>query len=91
MDMNLSKFQETVGEGNGNPLQYFNLETPMDRGAWRAMVHGVAQSRTRPAAAYVFKSTHTHTHTYTYIPQLLYLFICHWTLANSAAMNMGYR
>ena len=29
------------GEGNGNPLQYSCLENPMDRGAWRAMVHGV--------------------------------------------------
>ena len=35
-----------TGEGNGNPLQYSSLENPMDRGAWRAMVHGVAQSRT---------------------------------------------
>ena len=32
------------GEGNGNPLQYSCLENPMDRGAWRAMVHGVAES-----------------------------------------------
>ena len=30
------------GEGNGNPLQYSCLENPMDRGAWRATVHGVA-------------------------------------------------
>ena len=22
------------GEGNGNPLQYYCLENPMDRGAW---------------------------------------------------------
>ena len=35
------------GEGNGNPLQYPCLENPMDRGAWRATVHGVAQSWTR--------------------------------------------
>ena len=28
------------GEGNGNPLQYSYLENPMDRGAWRATVHG---------------------------------------------------
>ena len=28
------------GEGNGNPLQYFCLENPMDRGAWRATVPG---------------------------------------------------
>ena len=32
------------GGGNGNPLQYSCLETPMDRGAWQATVHRVAQS-----------------------------------------------
>ena len=31
------------GEGNGNPLQYSCLENPMDRGAWRAIVYGVAK------------------------------------------------
>ena len=35
------------GEGNGNPLQYSCLENPVDRGAWWAAVHGVAQSWTR--------------------------------------------
>ena len=35
------------GEGNGNPLQYFCLENPMDGGAWWARVHGVTKSRTR--------------------------------------------
>ena len=34
------------GEGHGNPLQYSCLENPMDRGAWRAIVHGVTKSRT---------------------------------------------
>ena len=34
------------GEGNGNPLQYSCLENPMDRGAWRAAVNGVAKSQT---------------------------------------------
>ena len=33
-----------VGDGNGNPLQYSCLENPVDRGAWRAVVHRVAQS-----------------------------------------------
>ena len=31
------------GEGNGNPLQNSCLGNPMDRGAWRATVHGVAK------------------------------------------------
>ena len=35
------------GEGNGNPLQYSCLENPVDRGAWWAAVHRVAQSRTQ--------------------------------------------
>ena len=34
------------GEENGNPLQYSCLENPMDRGAWQATVHGVAESDT---------------------------------------------
>ena len=34
------------GEGNGNPLQYSCLENPMKRGAWWAIVHGVAESDT---------------------------------------------
>ena len=35
-----------IGEGNGNPLQYSCLENPMDGGAWRATVYGVAKSWT---------------------------------------------
>ena len=34
------------GERNGNPLQYSCLENPMDRGAWGAIVHGVADPDT---------------------------------------------
>ena len=37
---------KSPGEGNGKPLQCSCLEHPMDRGAWRATVHGVTQSRT---------------------------------------------
>ena len=32
---------------NGNPLQYSCLENPMDGGAWKAAVHGVAEGLTR--------------------------------------------
>ena len=35
------------GEGNGTPLQYSCLENPMDGGAWKAAVHGVAKGWTR--------------------------------------------
>ena len=36
----------SLGEGNGNPLQYSCLENPMDRGAWGATVHGITKSWT---------------------------------------------
>ena len=44
------------GGGNGNPLQYFCLENPMDRGAWWATVHGAAKKSDRTEQL----STHTH-------------------------------
>ena len=44
------------GGGHGNSLQYFCLENPIDRGAWRAADHGVAESDTTEAAE------HVHTH-----------------------------
>ena len=34
-------------EDNGNPLQYSCLENPVDRGAWRATVHGFAKNQTQ--------------------------------------------
>ena len=37
------------GEGNGNPLQNSCLENPMDREAWWATVHGVAESQAGPS------------------------------------------
>ena len=40
------KSRRSPGEGNGNLLQYSCLENPMDRGAWRAAVHGVIKKRT---------------------------------------------
>ena len=36
---------KSTGEGTGNPLQYSCLPNPMDRGAWRAAVHGIAKVR----------------------------------------------
>jgi len=37
-------WEDSPGEGNGNPLQFSCLESPMDGGAWPATVHRVAES-----------------------------------------------
>ena len=38
--------RRSPGGGHGNPLEYSCLENPMDRGAWWAMVPGVAKNQT---------------------------------------------
>ena len=43
------------GRGHGNPFQYSCLENPMDRGDWRATVHGVTKSQAQ------LKQLSTHT------------------------------
>ena len=45
----LGSIPGSPGEGNGTPLQCSCLENPMDRGAWRATVHGVTQNQVRPS------------------------------------------
>ena len=50
------------GVGNGNPLQYSCLGNPMDRGAWQAIVKGMANSQTR-LSIYMQIYTYVYTHT----------------------------
>ena len=53
MPANAGDSGDTLGQGrslrvgNGNPLHYSCLENSMDRGAWRATVHGVTKSQTQ--------------------------------------------
>ena len=50
------------GKGNGNPLQYFGLGNPMDRGAWRATVQGVAKKQSTCAfGGYVLTTECEHS------------------------------
>ena len=51
-----------AGEGNGTPLQYSCLENPMDRGAWKASVHRVAEGQTQ-----LSNFTFTFTFTFTFM------------------------
>ena len=39
--------EDPLEKENGNPLQYYCLENPMDGGAWRATVHEVTKSWTQ--------------------------------------------
>ena len=41
----ISGLGRSPGVGNGNPFQHSCLENSMDRGAWRAIVHGVTKSQ----------------------------------------------
>ena len=50
--------ERSPGEGNGNLLQYYCLEDPIDRGAWPATVYEVAKSQTRLSGC-----AHAHTDT----------------------------
>ena len=60
------------GEGNGNPFQYSCLENSMDRGAWRATVHGVTRSQTRLRNwTHICTDTDTQTHRHTYTRAIL--------------------
>ena len=43
----IPRLGRSPGGGHGNPSQYSCLENPMDRGAWRAIIHEVTKSRTR--------------------------------------------
>ena len=53
----IPRLERSLGEGNGNSLQYSCLGNPMDRGAWRATVHAVTRHdlATKPLPQILFK------------------------------------
>ena len=56
----IPELERSPGGGHGNPLQYSCLENPMDREAWRSLVHRVTKSLDTTEVTYC---THTCTHT----------------------------
>ena len=46
-------WEDPLEKGMGYPLQYFCLENSMDRGAWQAIVHGVAKRRTQLSGGHI--------------------------------------
>ena len=71
----IPKLGKIPGGGHGNTLQYSCWENPMDRGAWRAAIHGVAESGT----------TEVTEHTHGWIPLLSpqnYHSVANWLYSN---------
>ena len=60
------------GGEHGTLLQYSCLENPVDRGAWRAIVHGVTrESDTNEATEHAHTHMHTHTRVYNKLQKYL--------------------
>ena len=72
------------GEGNGNPLQYYCLENPMDRGAWWATVHGVAKSQTQ-LSDFTLTFCWNYIEIHVCVPSLTL-----WTVARQVPLSMGF-
>ena len=82
------------GEGHGNPLQHSCLENPMDRGAWWAIVHGVAKSRTRmsdfTSLHFTLYRVHSDTFKYTFRHSLIpsVIFCLHLISQNGTVISL---
>ena len=79
------------GEGNGNPLQYFCLGNPMDRGAWLATIHGVTRVRHDSATKHThivcMNNFHQVTEDYDYrVISMLHLF----SFCMHSSVHLGY-
>ena len=78
----------SLGEGNGNPLQYSCLENPMDEGAWWAIVHWVARGGYNLATKPMLATTIANSKSQTLNPVKIY-FCLTVTLLYLIAMQSG--
>ena len=75
------------GEGNDGPLQYSHLENYMDRGAWRATVHGVAKSQTRLSDSHTQLDSRSSSDLIRFWIMSLHLFISVFLWADSVLLR----
>ena len=68
------------GGGNGNPLQYPWLGNPMDRGAWRATVHGILQARKLEWVAFPFSRGSSQHRDWTQVSCIAGKFFTNWAI-----------
>ena len=85
------------GEGDGTPLQYSCLENPMERGAWEATVHAVAESDateqlilTQLLEAKVTSSLEWKKEKKVKSLSCGWLFATPWTVASQPPLSMGF-
>ena len=83
------------GEGNGNQLQYFCLENPMDRRAWWATVHGVTRDghdlmTISPPHMYVYMCVYIYIYIYIYISVLIQILFPFRLLENAEQSSLCY-
>ena len=85
--------EDSPGEGNGYPPQYSCLDNPMDRGPWRATVHGVAKSWTEQLIlSLTYKNGNLTTFYNTWLRMRaqplshVQLFVTPWTVAHQGPL-----
>ena len=77
---------KSPGEGNGNPFQYSCLEHPMNRGVWKATVHGVTKSWTWLSYSH-FLFLHKHSFPYyQYLSPEWYIYYNWWTYVDTSSL-----
>ena len=71
--------------GNGNPLQYFFLENPTDRGTWQAIVKGVKELDTPEQLSIYAHTSTSYTYSHLKTSEHMLTLLVHFTMKNFLA------